>query len=305
MIDIRHGDSAELLKQLADNSIDLTVTSPPYDALRTYNGFTFNFEAIAQELYRVTKPGGVVVWVVGDATVKGSETGTSFRQALYFADACGFNLHDTMIYDKGAAGGAKGSIYAYWQSFEYMFVFSKGKPKAINLIKDRQNAWGGTVAGKAGGRHITGEAKAGAAKTVAEFGRRTNVWSIDCGFMKSTADRAAYAHPAIFPEALARDHILSWSHAGDIVLDPFLGSGTTGKMAAQLGRRFIGMEISDEYCRLAIERIRAAIPEAANDASLLQPICPECGKEGAHWEQTESEGYVRGFWTCRSFASRH
>lgn len=97
------GDCVELMKEIPDDFIDLTVTSPPYDNLRDYNNeMTWNFEKfkeVAKELFRITKPGGVVVWVVGDATIKGSETGTSFRQALFFKD-CGFNLHDTMIYKK-------------------------------------------------------------------------------------------------------------------------------------------------------------------------------------------------------------
>jgi DNA modification methylase len=260
MIDLRLGNCLEVMKSMPSDSVDLTVTSPPYDNLRTYNGFTFDFEGIAQELYRVTKDGGVIVWIVGDATVKGSETGTSFRQALYFKEI-GFNLHDTMIYQK-LGGGAKGSNYCYWQQFEYMFVLSKGKPKALNLIHDKKNEWFGTKAGKLAGRNVDGSIKkdrSHVSKDVKEFSKRGNVWIIDSGFMKSTSDKIAYKHPAIFPESLAKDHIISWSNEGDTVLDCFMGSGTTGKIAKQLNRNFIGIEISQEYLDIAKERIESFI----------------------------------------------
>jgi site-specific DNA-methyltransferase (adenine-specific) len=257
VIDLRLGDCREVLRTLDTDSIDLTVTSPPYDNLRTYNGFTFDFEGIARELYRVTKPGGVVVWVVGDATVKGSETGTSFRQALYFRDVCGFNLHDTMIYAKSCVTNA-GSLACYRQSFEYMFVLAKGKPSSLNLLRDSPN--------KSAGRKVTAtKRKANGTTetytaTVPEYSIRKNVWEIDAGYMRSTGDRDAFKHPAIFPESLARDHILSWSNEGDTVLDPFLGSGTTGKMARQHGRKFVGIEISADYLAIAQKRIADATP---------------------------------------------
>jgi site-specific DNA-methyltransferase (adenine-specific) len=250
MVDLRLGDCREVLRTLADESIDLTVTSPPYDNLRTYNGYTFDFEGIARELYRVTKPGGVVVWVVGDATVKGSETGTSFRQALFFRDMCGFNLHDTMIYDKGGAGGAKGSNSAYWNGFEYMFVLSKGAPKAFNPLQDRPNPSAGRTVTTTR-RNTDGSTSNPRTVTVAEYGRRFNIWTIKDG-------KRQHEHPATFPESLARDHILSWSNPGDTVLDPFLGSGTTGKMVVQHGRKFVGIEISPEYLAIATNRIAGA-----------------------------------------------
>ena len=134
------GNCVEIMKEWENNIIDLTITSPPYDNLRDYKGYVFDFENIAKQLYRVTKSGGVVVWIVGDATIKGSETGTSFRQALYFKEI-GFNLHDTMIYSK--AGFQYPATNRYHQTFEYMFIFSKGKPKTFNPIKDRKNKWDG------------------------------------------------------------------------------------------------------------------------------------------------------------------
>ena len=251
------GDSAEVLKGFDADCIDLTVTSPPYDNLRTYKGFTFDFEAIARELYRVTKPGGVVVWVVGDATVNGSETGTSFTQALFFK-SLGFNLHDTMIYEKN--GSALPDNVRYFQCFEYMFVFSKGRPKSINLIEDRKNRFpirwgkGRTVREKDGSMTERGEYHG------KEIGRRFNIWRMNGGYGYSASDDYAYKHPAIFPEELARDHILTWSKPNDIVLDCFAGSGTTCKMAKENGRQYIGIEISSEYVGLAEKRILATSP---------------------------------------------
>lgn len=242
-------DCAEGMKTLEDESIDLTVTSPPYDNLRKYKGFEWNFEAAAKELYRVTKQGGVVVWIVGDATVNGSETGTSFKQALFFKE-CGFNLHDTMIWEKT---GMLPTQDRYYNIFEYMFVFSKGKPKTMNFICDHKTTAGGRVQKKDScinkGKH-----EYGAGTFVrSEFSRRTNIWRIPIGKNKETK-----GHPAVFPEQLANDHILSWSNEGDLVLDPFMGSGTTAKMALLNNRNFIGFEISKEYCDIANGRLAEA-----------------------------------------------
>ena len=254
------GDCLDVMAGLPDGSVDMTVTSPPYDNLRTYNG-TLNdwtpekWQAIIRELFRVTKQGGVVVWVVGDATIKGSETGTSFRQALY-AMECGFRLHDTMIWEK-TGSGALGSQLCYGQNFEYMFVLSKGRPNAVNLICDRDNV---VKSGKVTvNSSLTADKKA--TTRVVErkpFGKRTNVWKIQ---PQQKSD-----HPAPFPRSLARDHILSWSNPGDVVLDPFLGSGTTGKMAILEGRRFTGIEREPEYFDIARRRIEAAMArENSND----------------------------------------
>jgi site-specific DNA-methyltransferase (adenine-specific) len=253
MIDLRHGDCLEVLKSVPSNSIDLTVTSPPYDNLRTYNGYTFDFEGIAQELYRVTKDGGVVVWIVGDATIKGSESGTSFRQALYFMQ-CGFNLHDTMIWNK--PNFSNPSKTRYHQIFEYMFIFSKGKNKTFNPIKDKKNKYL-TCVGKNTMRLANGELVEVKKNVGNEFGMRTNVWNMNTVGQEMMCKRPP--HPAMFPEKLAHDHIISWSNEGDTVLDCFLGSGTTGKMAKQLNRNFIGIEISQEYLDIAKERIEADI----------------------------------------------
>ncbi len=254
-------DCLEGMKLIDDNSIDLTVTSPPYDNLRDYNNeVTGNFEKfkeIAKELFRITKPGGVVVWVVGDATIKGSETGTSFRQALFFMK-CGFNLHDTMIYQKDACHFPETN--RYYPSFEYMFILSKGKPKTVNLIADKPNKrFGEKITGT--GRKPDGTLKPRTAvknktnRTVKKFGVRTNVWLYSVGKWKITNDEYAYQHPAMLPEQLAHDHIISWSNEGDIVLDPFMGSGTTAKMAILNNRKYIGFEISKEYCEIARKRI--------------------------------------------------
>jgi DNA modification methylase len=241
------GDNCEVMRTLPSESIDLVVTSPPYDDIRTYGGHLWDFYGVAWNLKRLLKPGGVIVWVVGDATKDGSETLTSCMQAKYFKDM-GLNVHDTMIYEKANTGGARGSNLAYWQAFEFMFVFSKGQPKATNLLEDRKNAKGGMTYTTGGRRNADGTTEENKRMTLAAYGRRTNVWRI------STADVGGL-HPAPFPEALARDHILSWSNEGDVVLDPFSGSGTTAKMAKHNGRRFIGIEVNPEYVAISEKRL--------------------------------------------------
>lgn len=243
------GDNLTLIKQLDDDCIDLTVTSPPYDNLRTYNGFSWDFEGLAKELYRVTKQGGVVVWIVNDATIKGSETGSSFKQALCFIE-CGFNLHDTMIWKKDTCGMP--SKVRYGQSFEYMFIFTKGKLKTFNPIKDRVNKYAGskihgTYRDKMGKLHK----RSGdwIKHIIPEMGARFNVWEI------STEKNNKTGHPATFPCSLAKDHIVTWSNPGDIVLDPFMGSGTVALACKETDRKYIGFEISSDYVKIANDRI--------------------------------------------------
>ena len=243
-------DCLEGLKQLDDESIDLSVTSPPYDDLRKYNN-NFDFENIVKELYRVTKDGGVVVWVVADKTKNGSETGTSFKQALFFKDI-GFNLHDTMIYmsDKPPLTHNR-----YEQKFEYMFIFSKGKPKTFNPIMEECKYAGSDKKARTF-RHTGDELQETHIKNKVNKEKiKGNVWYFSTGYNKSTKDIIAFKHPAIFPEQLANDHIISWSNENDIVFDPFMGSGTTAKMAELNNRKWIGCELSEEYCWIIKERL--------------------------------------------------
>lgn len=244
------GNCAKIMQQIDDNSIDLTVTSPPYDSLRAYHGYVFDFEAIAQQLWRVTKPGGVVVWVVDDKKENGNETGTSFRQALYFM-GLGFNLHDKMIYE--SLNGAMGAKDEYLQCFEMMFVFSKQAPKTVNLLYDRKNVRFGAETTPKNKRKQNGDLATRHLVDMGKFGRRKNIWQYAVGGNSDTGN-----HPAIFPEALARDHIISWSNPGDLVLDPMCGSGTTLKMAVEQGRNYIGIDISKEYCDIARQRVIGA-----------------------------------------------
>ena len=240
------GDCVEIMRKMDDACVDLTVTSPPYDNLRTYNGYCFDFESVAKELYRVTKDGGVVVWVVGDATIKGSETGTSFKQALFFKE-CGFNLHDTMIYAKANPMPCKSKRYT--PAFEYMFVFSKGQPKTFNPIMEDCK-----FAGKKSARTVIyadGTRKHYNKGFYKDTKVKRNVFEYNVG----TGKGRGIKHPAVFPEQLANDHILSWSNPNDIVFDPFMGSGTTAKMAMLNNRRFIGCEISEEYCNIIKDRL--------------------------------------------------
>ena len=253
MIDLRHGDCLEIMPSIPDGSIDLTVTSPPYDNLRTYNGTLVwgehIWKPIIRELYRLTKEGGVVVWVVNDATIKGSETLTSFKQVLYFREV-GFNV-ETMIWEK-TGSGALGSNYFYGQNFEYMFVITRGFPKTKNLIADRENVKkSGTV--KTNG----GIGKDGKGKNriihLKPFGKRSNIWRIN--------QQQNSEHPAPFPEQLAHDHIISWSNEGDTVFDCFMGSGTTGVACKNLNRSFIGIEKDAKYFEIAQKRIHGTMPQ--------------------------------------------
>ena len=250
------GDNVETLQGFPDDCIDLTVTSPPYDNLRTYGGHSWDFEGVAQQLWRVTKPGGVVVWVVADATIDGSETGTSFRQALHFMEI-GFRLHDTMIYQK--ANAIPLTHNRYEQQWEYMFVLSAGCPRVFNPLREKCiHAGRDNPAGTF--RHEgTDSRPANTPKPVNDSKIKYNIWQYDVGNMKSTKDAIAFSHPATFPESLARDHILSWSNEGDTVLDPFSGSGTTAKMAKHNGRQYIGIEVNPEYCEIAEERLRQGV----------------------------------------------
>jgi site-specific DNA-methyltransferase (adenine-specific) len=240
----------DTMARMKDNFIDLTVTSPPYDNLREYNGYSFDFESIAKELYRTTKEGGVLVWVVSDATIKGNETGTSFKQALYFKEV-GFNLHDTMIYFINGTG-AKGSNLAYWQSFEYMFVFTKGKPNTVNRIADKKNSNAGKKRCSYGSKKLNeiGTRKERKGVVSPEFSIRDNVWKYNVGKNDKTN------HPAVFPEKLVRDHICSWTNENDLVYDCFMGSGTTAKMAHIYKRNWIGSELSKEYLKDAENRLK-------------------------------------------------
>lgn len=248
------GDCVQIMRQMPDNCIDLTVTSPPYDNLRDYKGYSFTFSAIATELYRITKSGGIVVWVVGDQTKNGSESLSSFKQAIYFVDNCGFKLHDTMIYEKSAF--ANPSKNRYHQMFEYMFVFTKGKIKTFNPLIDRKNKtqynFGKQRRRKDGGfTNVDTKSRI----KLSEYGMRWNIWRYATSKGVIATDEFANLHPAIFPEKLAEDHILSWSNPGDLVLDPMCGSGTTCKMAMLNNRNYIGIDISQEYVDLANKRL--------------------------------------------------
>lgn len=259
------GNSVEILKQLEDNSIDLVVTSPPYDTQRSYNGavtdkiydgyYSFPFVDMAKELYRVMKDGSVVVWIVNDKVINGSESGNSFRQALKFQEI-GFKIYDTMIYSKN--GSAYHEAGRYDQIFEYMFVLLKGKkPKTVNLLKDKPNRWAGSKTfGTPSVRQKDGSIKPmKEGFTVGAYGTRYNVWYTING--KSSKDNIlTHAHPAGFPLSLAEDHILSWSNEGDTILDPFMGSGTTAKVAKSNNRNYIGFEISTEYCNVAEKTLK-------------------------------------------------
>lgn len=254
-VELYNGDCIKVMRDLIGKGVmvDLTVTSPPYDNLRKYKGtceWNFDiFKQVADLLYKITNDGGVVVWVVGDATINGSETGTSFRQALYFKEI-GFNLYDTMIWQKPSPQAPTEG--RYYDVFEYMFIFSKGKPKSLNLLKDRKNISAGMVSNKETRSCKEDRKRKEGKRIVADYSRRFNVWNISRG-------KSNTSHPAVFPEKLANDHILTWSNEGDLVLDCFMGSGTTGKMAVLNNRKFIGIEKVHEYFDISEKRIANAI----------------------------------------------
>lgn len=246
------GDCFEVMEQMPDKCVDLVVTSPPYDNLRDYEGYSFDqddFDNISNELYRVTVDGGTVVWIVNDSVVLGSESGTSFRQALSFKEI-GFCLNDTMIWEKDTFSFPDNNRYR--GVFEYMFILTKGKPKTVNLIEDRLNRYAGSsVHGTSRGKDGKTFQKSKSGKSfVKDVGVRFNVWH------QISEKNNLFDHPAPFPLRLAQDHIVSWSNENDIILDPFLGSGTTAVAAKQLGRKFIGIELSEKYCEIAKDRLR-------------------------------------------------
>ena len=245
------GDCKNALADIPANSIDLILTSPPYDNLRDYEGFYFDFTAIADELFRIIKNGGVMVWIVGDSVIKGGESLNSFRQALYF-QKIGLNIHDTMIYQKNNFSNP--SKTRYHQVFEYMFIISKGKPKTFNPLIDRKNVYAGfSTFGENTTRQKDGSFAKQKKRIINEFGMRYNIWKGNTSGQENMCK--TIKHPATFPLWLARDHILSWSNENDIVLDPFMGSGTTGVACKQLNRKFIGCEIEKTYLDFAKERI--------------------------------------------------
>lgn len=241
-------DNVEGMKGIDTESIDLTVTSPPYDNLRNYEGYSFDFNGVSEQLYRITKQGGTVVWVTGDETKNGSETGTSFKQALHFI-SLGFNLHDTMIWNKGGFSAVGALKTRYAPVFEYMFIFTKGKLKTFNPLKDRKNKIQNKLINKTK-RQKDGSIKRGKPYISSEYGQRFNIW--ECSPQRQRGDNV---HPAPFPEQIVKDHILSWSNEGDLILDPFVGSGTTPKVASDLNRRYIGFDISQKYVDMASNRL--------------------------------------------------
>lgn len=250
-VNLIQGDCLEKMKELPDKSIDMILTSPPYDNLREYNS-VFDFNSIANELLRILKDGGVCVWVIGDSyDKKGSETLTSFKQALYFKQI-GFNIHDTMIYQKNSYPFPP--VNRYYQQFEYMFVISKGKPKTTN-IQVQETIWKEKNKKSSTTRNKDGSTSNLKYETGKDTRKMDNVWKFNTGYMRSTKDKIAFKHPAIFPDELAKRHILSWSNENDIILDCFMGSGTTGKIAKQLNRNFIGIELDENYFNIAKQRI--------------------------------------------------
>jgi len=277
-ITIYHGNCKDILRSMDQESVDLILTSPPYDSIRDYTGYEFDFYNIAIELRNLIKPGGLIVWVVSDQTLNGSETGTSFEQAIFFKKI-GLKLHDTMIFQKNAYDP---NIHhaRYMGVFEYMFVFLKGeKPKAFNPILKKNSCYGNKSgvhkSMQASGKRYVYDVD----RKIAKESKRGNIWTYNVGNATGD-DKLAFKHPAPFPENLAREHILSWSNEGDVVLDPFLGSGTVLKSAKHTNRSGIGIEIEEEYCKISIRRLsQETLPFGSSISSTkLNSVCS--GKSG-------------------------
>ncbi len=261
------GDCLEVMRELPSESVQCVVTSPPYDNLRVYGGHSWDFECVAHELKRVVCDGGIVCWNVGDSVVDGSETLTSFKQAIYFKDMAGFRVHDTMIYRK--RNFSHPERMRYHQIFEYVFIFSNGEPRCFNPIRDKRNRWSGSgTFGKNTIRERDGSMTTRKRNIINELGIRGNVW--DCKTAGQENVCKALPHPAMMPFDLCRDLILSWSNPGDTVFDPFFGSGTTGAACVQTGRKCIGIEVNKEYCEIAAKRI---------DMAFAHPACPPLPQE--------------------------
>ena len=247
-VTIYHGDCREILPQLGFK-VDLVLTSPPYDDLREYGGHPFDFQTTAQAIVPAIADGGVLVWVVGDASDESGESGNSLRHVLAFKEL-GLRLHDTMIYEKN--GASYPTHDKYYQVFEYMFVMSQGRPRVVNLLRDRRNLWDGSW-GRRSRRDVRGNLIVGDKTPSGEYGIRWNIWRYNVGKFGEEADRDR-GHPAVFPLALARDHILTWTDANSIVCDPMAGSGTSLEAAKKLNRYSIGIEIEEKYCEIAAKR---------------------------------------------------
>lgn len=248
---LHSANCVDFMAAMREETIDLTITSPPYDNLRHYNGYVFNFEAIADGLYRITKPGGIVVWVVGDRS-NGGKSLSSFKQGLYFQQ-CGFRMHDVMIYQKKNTPFMRSN--AYTNCYEFMFVLSKGTPKTFNPLKEKTVRHGyEMLVHNKGADAVNNKVR----KELKKEKTRNNIWRYAVGLGGSTTDKIAFQHPAIFPEQLAEDHILSWSQPGDWIFDPMCGSGTTCKMAALNNRDYLGVDISQDYIDIATNRLNTA-----------------------------------------------
>jgi site-specific DNA-methyltransferase (adenine-specific) len=252
-------DCVEGMKQIPGSSIDLVVTSPPYDSIRNYNGFTFDLHATGQGIHRVLRDGGIAAMVLQDQTSNFGKSLTSFRTVLDWCDNIGFKLFECVIYRKYGPEGA------WWRNrfrvdHEYMPIFLKGnRPNYFDKEPLKiPSKHGGKVMTGSGSRRTDGKTNHAVTRMINPTKCRGTVWDY---LMAGDKDPIKRKHPAPFPDQIPKDFIGCFCPPGGIVLDPFMGCGSTAMAALALGRRFIGFEISPEYCSLAEERMKTFTSE--------------------------------------------
>lgn len=255
------GDACEILPTIRESSVDLTVFSPPYDGLRDYKGKpSFDMAVLGREILRVTKEGGVCCMVIQDATKNGAKSLTSFRTACLFADL-GWRLFECCIYSRAGVPGA------WWTKrfrvdHEYIFIFTRGDGLPRRFDKTSlmvESKYAGITAG--GTKRTTkGDFVAIKKTVISPLKCRGTIWHYAAS--NTERNKTKSEHPATYPDSLARDIISCFSKEGDLVLDPMMGSGTTGIASVNMGRRFLGIEISVQYMEIAKRRFRAECVQA-------------------------------------------
>lgn len=253
-------ECVEGMEMLPDDCVDLVVTSPPYDAVRKYNGFAFDLHQTGAQIHRVLKDGGIAAMVIQDQTKDFGKSLTSFRTIIDWCDSFGFKLFECVIYRKNGSEGA------WWKhrfrvDHEYIPLFLKGDRPAYF---DKQplrvpSKHGGKVMSGSGNRRTDGATNGTVRREINATKCRGTIWNYLMAGDKNPLKRK---HPAVFPDAIPSDLIQCFCPPGGIVLDPFIGSGSTAVQALKHERHFIGFDISQEYCDLCNQRLEKDVETA-------------------------------------------